>query len=40
MIFSEAKAKYDGLYKSEKLLKKSLTSVDGKFIKDISLVDK
>ena len=37
MNFSEAKHEYDIKYKQAAILKKSITTVDGKFINDISL---
>ena len=40
MNFSEAKHSFDTEFKSESILKKSLSTVDGKFINDISIVDK
>lgn len=39
MNFSEAKAKFDSIYSPLKKLNKSLTTVDGKFRNDISLID-
>lgn len=40
MNFSEAKHSFDTEYKSVSILKKSFTTVDGKFINDISIIDK
>jgi len=40
MNFSEAKHEYDIKYRQAAILKKSITTIDGKFINDISLKDK
>ena len=39
MTFSEAKFKFDNIYKNRKLLDKSIVTVDGKFVENISLGD-